>query len=121
MFLSINLCTAEHCYEGSRQLKTYIEHSASFSINQFTYLADDTQVAFLRLLSKRVKQTITYKCLNSRAWDETGKKSIALIGNDLQKITMTSSKYYKPKVLINDCNVSEWLIAVIYKVYDQLK
>lgn len=60
----------------------------------------------LRLLSKRVEQNITYLCKNSPAWNEDTKQSLNLIGHDGEMINIASSKFYKPRVFENECNVS---------------
>lgn len=65
---------------------------------------DPVQMKFLRLLSMRITQTITYHCYNSRAWEEEEDRTIKLQGEN--EMELTSSEKTKPKVLTNNCDVS---------------
>ena len=67
----------------------------------FEYSADPVQMKFLRLLSKRVSQNVTYHCYNSRAW-EVG-QSIKLKGDN--EMELTASTKTKPTVVKNECQV----------------
>ena len=60
---------------------------------------------FLRLLSARMTQTITYHCYNSRAWEDENDRKIQLQGDN--EIDLTSSEKTKPKVVTNNCDVSK--------------
>ena len=65
---------------------------------------DPAQMKFLRLLSMRITQNITYHCYNSRAWEEEDDRTIKLQGdNDME---LTSSEKTKPKVVSDNCDVS---------------
>ena len=71
---------------------------------------DPAQMKFLRLLSMRITQTITYHCYNSRAWEEEVDRTIKLQGDN--EMELTSSEKTKPKVITNNCDVS---MAVLEK------
>ena len=72
---------------------------------QIQYKMDPVQMKFLRLLSMRITQTITYHCYNSRAWEEDDDRTIKLQGeNDME---LTTSEKTKPKVITNSCDVSQ--------------
>ena len=69
------------------------------------------QMKFLRLLSRRITQNVTYHCYNSRAWDEDGDRTIKLQGeNDME---LTSSDHTRPKVITNNCDVSKMKLKYI--------
>jgi len=71
------------------------------------YKMDPVQMKFLRLLSMRITQTITYHCYNSRAWEEDDDRTIKLQGeNDME---LTSSEKTKPKVITNSCDNKDGL------------
>ena len=75
-----------------------------FLILKFQYKMDPAQMKFLRLLSMRITQNITYHCYNSRAWEEEDDRTIKLQGdNDME---LTSSEKTKPKVVSDNCDVS---------------
>ena len=61
------------------------------------------QMRFLRLLSRRVSQKITYLCYNSRAWDDDGGRTIKLQG--VNEMELTGNDRTKPVVLKNGCKV----------------
>ena len=61
------------------------------------------QMRFLRLLSRRVSQNITYLCYNSRAWDDDGGRTIKLQG--VNEMELTGNDRTKPVVLKNGCKV----------------
>ena len=65
---------------------------------------DPVQMRFMRLLSMRTTQTITYHCYNSRAWEEDSDRSIKLQGEN--EMELTSSEKTKPNVITNNCDVS---------------
>ena len=50
-------------------------------------------------------QTITYHCYNSRAWEDENDRTIKLQGHN--EMELTSSEKTKPKVVTNNCDVSE--------------
>ena len=83
-------------------IQAYVNSSLFQFMHQFNY----PQLSALRLLSRRVEQTITYHCKNSPAWNEKLKQSMELVGFDGKKINMASPMFYKPRVLLNECNVS---------------
>lgn len=60
------------------------------------------QMRFLRLLSRSVKQNITYHCYNSHAWEEDD-HTIKLQGDN--EMELTSSERTTPIVLKNECKV----------------
>lgn len=66
---------------------------------------DPVQMKFLRLLSTRMTQTITYHCYNSRAWEDGNDRTIKLQGDN--EMELTSSEKTKPRVVTNNCDVSE--------------
>ena len=66
---------------------------------------DPGQMKFLRLLSTRMTQTITYHCYNSRAWEDENDRTIKLQGDN--EMELTSSEKTKPRVVTNNCDVSE--------------
>lgn len=66
------------------------------------YKMDPAQMKFLRLLSMRITQTITYHCYNSRAWEEEVDRTIKLQGDN--EMELTSSEKTKPKVITNNCD-----------------
>lgn len=75
---------------------------------------DPVQMRFMRLLSMRTTQTITYHCYNSRAWEEDNDRTIKLQGEN--EMELTSSEKTKPKVITNNCDVSsECLVENIIK------
>ena len=61
------------------------------------------QMRFLRLLSRRVSQNITYHCYNSRAWEDDNGHTIKLQGDNEMELTI--SERTKPVVLKNECKV----------------
>ena len=69
-----------------------------------------SQLSFLRLLSDRARQNITYHCKDSVAWydeqlnDVT--KSIRLKTSNGVIIDSSSSNKFKPKVITDNCRVS---------------
>ena len=63
----------------------------------------------LRYLSRLVQQNIVYHCKNSPAWIEEKKQSVGLDGYDGEAISIESPMFYRPRVLVNDCNVSGYL------------
>ena len=64
------------------------------------------QMRFLRLLSKRVSQNITYHCFNSRAWEnEDSGRTIKVKGDN--ELELMKSQGTKTMVLRNDCKVNK--------------
>ena len=61
---------------------------------------------FLRLLSKRALQNITYHCFNSRAWEneDSGRRIKVKGDNELELMTSQGTKVM---VLRNDCKVKK--------------
>ena len=70
---------------------------------QIQYSMNQIQMRFLRLLSRRVSQNVTYHCYNSRAWEHDG-RAIKVQGNN--GMELTSSGKTKPVVMKNECTVS---------------
>lgn len=66
------------------------------------YQMDPGQMKFLRLLSTRMTQTITYHCYNSRAWEDENDRTIKLQGDN--EMELTSSEKTKPRVVTNNCD-----------------
>ena len=66
---------------------------------------------FLRLLSMRITQNVTYHCYNSRAWEDDNDRTIKLQGEN--EMELTSSEKTKPKVVTNSCDVSIYFVAHI--------
>ena len=62
------------------------------------------QMRFLRLLSRRVSQNITYHCYNSLAWEDDESRTIKLQGEN--EMELTSYDRTKPVVLKNGCKVT---------------
>lgn len=60
------------------------------------------QMRFLRLLSKRASQNITYHCFNSRAWEnEDSGRTIKVKGDN--ELELMKSQGTTTMVLRNDC------------------
>ena len=78
---------------------------------QIKYVKFSSQLLFLRLLSDRARQTITYHCKNSIAWyDEHLKdvsKSIKIKTANGVIIHSSSSNKFKPRIITDDCRVSK--------------
>lgn len=78
---------------------------------QFVYDCDPIQLTFLRLLSNRAKQIITYHCLNSSAWfkQSTGnyEYSIKLKAENGIEIHAQGTKKYKPTILLDECKIKD--------------
>lgn len=72
---------------------------------------EPAQMKFLRLLSMRITQNVTYHCYNSRAWEDDNDRTIKLQGEN--EMELTSSDKTKPKVVTNSCDVSIYFIAHI--------
>ena len=68
------------------------------------------QMRFLRLLSRRVSQNITYLCYNSRAWDDDGGRTIKLQG--VNEMELTGNDRTKPVVLKNGCKVKQTIRTI---------
>ncbi|WP_395241572.1 hypothetical protein, partial [Salmonella sp. s51933] len=81
---------------------------------KFTYHIHVTQLYLLRHYSRRAEQTITYNCLNSRAWDEHTQKSVTLVGSNEENITRASSRFYR--AMTNNCNIKDnkWHKTVLH-------
>jgi len=88
-------------------------------LGQIRYVTDSTQLTFLRLLSDRAKQTITYHCKNSVAWYNEKFKhyehSIKLMGDNGIELHASSSNKFKPRILRDDCRVKDgtWRKTVV--------
>jgi hypothetical protein len=74
------------------------------------YTFDPSQMAFLRLLSDRARQNITYHCRNSAAWfnkeNSDYTHSIKIMGDNGIELHASSSNKFKPTILRDDCHVS---------------
>lgn len=81
-----------------------LPHCHYFFILKFQYKMDPAQMKFLRLLSMRITQNITYHCYNSRAWEEEDDRTIKLQGDNDMELTL--SEKTKPKVVSDNCDVS---------------
>jgi len=83
------------------------------------YVKFSSQLSFLRLLSDRARQNITYHCRDSVAWydeqlnDVT--KSIRIKTSNGVIIDSSSSNKFKPNVLTDNCRVKNgtWLYTII--------
>ena len=73
------------------------------------------QMRFLRLLSRRVSQNITYLCYNSRAWEDDGSRSIKLQGEN--EMELTGNDRTKPVLLENGCKV---ITNNTYNIFERL-
>lgn len=84
---------------------------------QFVYDCDPIQLTFLRLLSNRAKQVITYHCLNSSAWfkQSTGsyEYSIKLKAENGIEIYAQGTIKYKPTILLDECKVRVNLVILV--------
>ena len=84
------------------------------SCYQIRYVSDSTQMTFLRLLSDRAKQTITYHCKNSVAWyneeSQDYEHSIKLMGDNGIELHASSSNKFKPRIVRDDCRVCSVLL-----------
>lgn len=58
---------------------------------------------FLRLLSRRASQNVTYHCYNSRAWEQDG-RTIKVQGDNGMELTSLGKT--KPVVMKNECKVN---------------
>ncbi|EDO49401.1 predicted protein, partial [Nematostella vectensis] len=78
---------------------------------QFHYTSDPSQLLFLRLLSDRASQKITYHCRNSVAWYDSRSrdfdKSIKLKSGNGIELYAASSNKYKPTIIKDDCGVKD--------------
>ncbi|EDO48996.1 predicted protein [Nematostella vectensis] len=77
-----------------------------------------SQLAFLRLLSDRARQNVTYHCLNSAAWS-SGKgdlnHSIKIKGDNGVELHASSSNKFKPQIIRDDCHIKDgkWRQTII--------
>nr|XP_058956761.1 collagen alpha-2(I) chain-like [Pocillopora verrucosa] len=71
------------------------------------------QMRFLRLLSRRVSQNITYLCYNSRAWEDDGGRSIKMQGEN--EMELKGNDRTKPVLLENGCKElnDEWRQTIL--------
>lgn len=73
---------------------------------QINYGISPMQMRFLRLLSKRASQNITYHCFNSRAWEnEDSGRTIKVKGDN--ELELMKSQGTTTMVLRNDCEVNK--------------
>jgi hypothetical protein len=63
------------------------------------------QLKKLSLLSKLIEQTITYKCMNSPAWNEETNMYLSLVDYNGEKMKKENPRIMT-KVTENECNVS---------------
>ena len=88
----------------------FLDKKKLFFTFQIKYVKFSSQLLFLRLLSDRARQTITYHCKNSIAWyDEQLKdvsKSIKIKTANGVIIHSSSSNKFKPRIITDDCRVS---------------
>lgn len=104
-------------YSGSDEYKWLSSDLGAFG--KLKYVPHSSQLSFLRLLSDRAVQNITYHCKDSIAWyndklhDVT--RSIKLKTANGVIIHSSSSNKFKPKVITDDCQVKNgtWLHTVI--------
>lgn len=91
-------------------MQTRTNQEFFFCCFQIKYVQFSSQLAFLRLLSDRARQNITYHCKDSVAWyDEQLKdvtKSIRMKTSNGVIIDSSSSNKFKPRVLKDNCRVS---------------
>ena len=77
---------------------------------QMIYTFDPSQMTFLRLLSDRARQNITYHCRNSAAWfnkeNSDYTHSIKIMGDNGIELHASSSNKFKPTIIRDDCHVS---------------
>lgn len=71
-------------------------------VELISYNMEPAQMKFLRLLSMRITQNVTYHCYNSRAWEDDNDRTIKLQGEN--EMELTSSDKTKPKVVTNSCD-----------------
>ncbi|XP_078355413.1 collagen alpha-2(I) chain-like [Oculina patagonica] len=79
-------------------------------LKNIEYVAETSQLEFLRLLSDRAKQRIKYNCKDSVAWsDEKNEfsKSIKIKANNGVEMHAESSNKFKPKLILDDCSVKD--------------
>jgi len=104
-------------YSGPDEYKWLSEDLGTFK--KIKYVKRSSQLLFLRLLSDRALQNITYHCKDSVAWynehlnDVT--KSIKIKTANGVIIHSSSSNKFKPRIITDDCRVKNgaWLHTVI--------
>jgi len=78
---------------------------------QFVYDCDPIQLTFLRLLSDRAKQSITYHCLNSTAWSQQGsgnyEHSIKLKADNGIEMHAKGTRKYTPTIVLDECKIKD--------------
>ena len=81
------------------------------SLQQLKYVPRSSQLLFLRLLSDRAVQNITYHCKNSVAWHSEHltdvKRSLKFKTANGVIIHSSSSNKFKPRVITDGCRVSQ--------------
>ena len=76
---------------------------------QIEYVAEPSQLEFLRLLSDRARQRIKYNCKDSVAWGDKNNglsKSIKIKADNGVEMHAGSSNKFKPKLILDGCSVS---------------
>ena len=76
---------------------------------QIEYVAEPSQLEFLRLLSDRARQRIKYNCKDSVAWGDKNNglsKSIKIKADNGVEMHAESSNKFKPKLILDGCSVS---------------
>lgn len=95
------------------------------TIDEFEYTGSNSQLKFLRLLSERAYQTITYHCKNSKAWEASTSKSIKLKSYTDEYLSAEKEKLM-PTVVSNGCmntDTASWdktVLAIDTKKRDML-
>ena len=80
---------------------------------QMKYSFEPSQLVFLRLLSNRARQNITYHCRNSAAWfnkeNNGNTHSIKIMGDNGIEFHASSSNKFRPTIIRDECHVSIYL------------
>lgn len=95
---------------------------------QMKYSFEPSQLVFLRILSDRARQNITYHCRKSVAWydKETDdySHSIKIMGDNGIEFHASSSNKFRPTIIKDDCHVSTirpllfgWLAGWLVRCY----
>lgn len=91
-------------------LKIISKNGAKFELSHFQITYESVglvQMNFLRLLSSRAYQNVTFNCQKSIMWNDTRgtlKYAVRLMGaNEVE--WSPHSRYYKPQALVDKCQV----------------
>ncbi|XP_020632423.1 collagen alpha-1(II) chain-like [Orbicella faveolata] len=79
-------------------------------LKNIEYVAEPSQLEFLRLLSDRARQRIKYNCKDSVAWGDKNNglsKSIKIKADNGVEMHAKSSNKFKPKLILDGCSVKD--------------